>query len=637
MNNVFSHSIPESSCFFQGHKEQFFSRKVTKKYLSFRVSNIYNDPADDFNTDKYKPIFSKLINHKIVWRKQDGGSFHAISPNDLQIKSIKLCDDDEGDVCGSFSIYPATALCLKNGCNQYFELKDGRKCGHNDTDPWEQFTFLAFCDVCGRLLPLHYMTNINKNCKKCNSVGSLTKISWGTKDNIGSYKVRCNKCGNEDGLYFYECDHTVRDQNLCLSTKKKAKFRGVPARASAIVHPYVISIPDLSSDSTSSTLKGTHDEYFSAAFKLFSNIDFEESLLYLPEFKEKLGSNAEFWHLKNIKNILDEVSGDNDIDISSPLEMDPDIFVIFIKKIFRTVYNRINDGAKKDNIISTYGITYINDTLESINNIDFKEYDFQCSNLINSKTCKRKTEPMCKPIGYKELCDKFGLINIFHFPDITMIQALLGIIEGSTRHKPVLFKTINTGKNNKNEKPTVFIRKFITEGILFQLDHVKIVKWLQANNTLNSDCSSSLSEEYSFTNFRNILLNDENCKEKVKILLHTYSHMLMQQSTIDTGLDISSLSEIICPHTCSIFIYSTNSINVGGLEFTYNYHIADWFSRVKELAEDCPQDPACMLDEGGSCNSCSYVPEYVCYNFNEGIDRSSLVGGSERFDKGYLE
>ena len=112
--------------------------------------------------------------------------------------------------------------------------------------------------------------------------------------------------------------------------------------------------------------------------------------------------------------------------------------------------------------------------------------------------------------------------------------------------------------------------------------------------------------------------------------------MLMQQSTTDTGLDIQSISEKIFPNIGSVFIYSTNSINIGGLEYTYDYHLEDWFSRVKELANDCPQDPACMIDEGGACNACSYVPEFVCCNFNQDIDRSTLVGGSDRFMKGYL-
>jgi hypothetical protein len=183
---------------------------------------------------------------------------------------------------------------------------------------------------------------------------------------------------------------------------------------------------------------------------------------------------------------------------------------------------------------------------------------------------------------------------------------------------------------------------------LLQLDFEKIIQWLHENRRqigININVLLSIDKENvllsidkdAHTHFRSLILKDENCKRAVNTLLHTYSHMLIQQSTIDTGLDIQSLSEIICPYTGSVFIYSTNSINIGGLEFTYDYHLMDWFSRVRELAQDCPQDPACMIDEGGACNSCSYVPEFVCYNFNQDIDRSTLVGNSDRFIKGYLQ
>jgi len=278
MKDDFVHSISESSCFFQGHVGQFFSRKFGK-ILSFRITYNKSDFGDDFNTAKYRPVFSKLINQKIALRIQDGGNFHGINPDDININVIKLVDNVEDDgFCGQFKIFPPTAICTKDGCNHYFELKNGRKCGHKDTDPWEQFTFLAFCDVCGRLLPLHFMTNIYNNCKKCGGKASLTKLKWTRgKDNISSYKVVCKKCHNEEGLYFYDCDHTIRSTSECLSTRSPKRFRGVPARAGAIVHPFVISIPDLSKDDTSTFRRKTLEMLLSESFTYFFGYEVEES------------------------------------------------------------------------------------------------------------------------------------------------------------------------------------------------------------------------------------------------------------------------------------------------------------------------------------------------------------------------
>ncbi len=258
--------------------------------------------------------------------------------------------------------------------------------------------------------------------------------------------------------------------------------------------------------------------------------------------------------------------------------------------------------------------------------------------MLCSASPGKRERPIYFPSDYDKWCKQFGLKKVVHHPDLNMIQALLGIIEGSTRRDPVLFRPIETGKKG-NKKPTVFIRNFFTEGILFQLDCNKVLNWLQENQeSVKPKMDISLREETKArTHLRRIILNDDNCRKAVHTLLHTYSHMLMQQSTVDTGLSIHSISEIVYTELASIFIYSTNSINIGGLEHTYDYHLQDWLSRVKELAGDCPQDPACMIDEGGACNVCSYVPEFVCCHYNLDLDRSTLVGGSERFEKGYLK
>ena len=299
MDDDFTHQIPENSCFFQGHINQFFSRKFNR-YLSFRIQSNYTDinKNSDFNIEKYRPIFSRLINRKIASRKDDGGDFHEINPYDLKIEAIKLIDDaKEEGACGRFEIYPPTALCKKDNCYNYFMLGEKRICGHKDTDPWEQFTFLTFCDECGRILPLHYMTNLAKqennrmifnDCKKCGEIQGLSILRWTRgKDDISSYKIKCRKCGNEVGLYFYDCDHTIRKTGQCLSKCQSKRFKGIPARANAIVHPFVISIPDIPQhdEIDKSGRKTTQGKALSEAFNFFFELDFEEAKLYLPEFK----------------------------------------------------------------------------------------------------------------------------------------------------------------------------------------------------------------------------------------------------------------------------------------------------------------------------------------------------------------
>lgn len=638
MTEDFTHSIAENSCFFQGHKGQYFSRKFNR-YMSFRVQSNYSDPnkVGEFNIEKYRSNFCKKINVKIALRKRDGGDFHEIRPEDLKIDAIRLVDNaNEEGLCGQFEIYPPTALCTKDNCFHYFILGEGRKCGHKDTDPWEQFTFLTFCDTCGRTLPLHYMTNISHDCKKCGAKG-LSKLKWTRgKDDISSYKVICLKCGNEVGLYFFDCDHTIRKTGECLSKCDASRFRGVPARANALIHPFVLSVPDIPQNDGSdlSGRKTTHGRLLSEAFNYFFGYDIEEAKLHLPEFKDGMLNEINFWELPKVKNICEDLI---DLDISKRDNGGQTEFLNVIKSVLYDAKSRIDHGGDDTKIKGNYGIEYIKNSLNSVRQIDYDENDLEGYNLLHqhSRNIGRKERP-CVPTGYDSMLVEFGMKKIIHHSNINMVQAMLGVIEGSTRRNPVLFRTIETGKAN-NKKPTVFMRNFFTEGVLFQLDYGRILRWLRDNkNQIKPQRDIPLEGVNDELAFRQVVLHDENCKNAILTLLHTYSHMLIQQSTIDTGLDIQSISEIIYSNIASIFIYSTNSINIGGLEYTYDYHLRDWFSRIKELANNCPQDPACMVDEKGACNACSYVPEFVCYNFNQGLDRSTLVGGSKRFQKGYL-
>ncbi len=639
MRDDFTHPIAENSCFYQGHIGQFFARKFNR-YLSFRVQYNRPDPnkLGEFNIEKYRPIFSKNINQKISLRKGDGGDFQLINPEDIKIEAIKLIDNiEEEGACGWFEIYPPTALCKKDNCYQYFILGEKRRCGHKDTDPWEQFTFLTFCDECGRILPLHYMTNILHDCKKCGEKESLS-IRWTRgKDDISSYKIKCRKCGNEVGLYFYDCDHTIRKTGQCLSKCKPKRFKGVPARANAIVHPYVISIPDIPQDDEidKSGRKTTQGKLLSEAFNNFFGFEFEEAKLRLPEFKNALLKEKNFWKLHKVNEIVEDIFYALDMKIPDRSQFNRDQFLKIIKRLLKNANMDFQESAEKSRIEEKYGIYFIKSSLISVKEINFDENDLEGLNLLCSANIGKCDKPKTFFLDYDIWRNKLGLKKVVHHPDINMVQALLGIIEGSTRRNPVLFRPLETGKNNK---PTVFIRNFFTEGILFQLDCNKILNWLQENqNYVNPGINILIPDgTKARTHYRQVISKDNNCRKSVYTLLHTYSHMLMQQSTIDTGLDLQSISEIIYPNIASIFIYSTNSTNIGGLEYTYNYHLEDWFSRVKELATDCPQDPACMIDEGGACNACSYVPEFVCCNYNQDIDRSTLVGGSDRFLKGYL-
>jgi hypothetical protein len=635
-----THRIPENSAFFQGHLKQFFS----KDKFSFEIIANYEDrdKTAQINIAKYKPIFLRLINNFVSKRQREGYSVDLVSADNLIIHGIKFVDNEKDDgLSGLFRLSPQAAICKKDNCNQYFLVDEGRKCGHNDDDPWEQITFLAFCDDCGRYVPMHLMTNINHDCKKCSQKNSLKKLKWAKKDDLGSYSVECIYCHYTERLYFYECDHTIHKTNQIRSTKPKKRFKGVPSRAQTIIHPYVVSIPDIPQEYEidSSGRRNRDGMFLSEAFRELFSPDLEESLLYLSEFHSAIKKDDSFWGLRRIEDLCEELN----LNIFNKNDWGSKDVQRLIRSIIKDVKLKISEGGDPTLLKSKYGIEKILDALNKVKDIDVDENDLQGLFLLTSVSStengklvpKKRNIPNFPPENYSNWLNEFGLKQILHIANFNMIQALIGTITGSTRREPLLFDPIVTGERN-NKKPTVFVRDFLTEGLVFQLEYNRLLYWLDRNKMTIDPTMKILPFDGDAENhFRSIISQNERCKLAITVLLHTYCHMLIQQSTIDTGLEIQSLAERIYPKTASFFIYSTSGLNVGGLEFTYDYHLEDWFKRMYEIASDCPQDPACMIDEGGSCNACSYVPEFVCERFNQDLDRSTLVGGS-RFETGYL-
>jgi len=624
MTEKIKHSINENSVFFQGHKKQYFSRKNT----SFKITQNRGyqiDGSEGVNYKKYQPLFVNEINNKIGIRNQGGGKLEHVSPGELKIKKIKLIDDenDEG-YCGNFRLYPPTAICKENNCNTFFVLGEGRRCKHDDDAKSEQLTFLAVCDVCGWTLPIHYMTNIGYDCKECNSSNSLNKLIWDRKDDMSTYKVKCTKCGNVENLYFFYCNHDEGKR----SDKESEQFKGVPARSNAIIHPSVLTTPYIPEKNDDESVESIS---FSKSFQKFFSFKIDEALLTLPQFLNKL--NEEFWNLDEIKNYIKYQPG---LDLKYINEWNNTQKLEIIKSLIKTADDRLNpNGNNLELIEKSFGIDLLRNAIEKVQNINFSQHDrqgillSQIGEELGDKNYFYKPKSMNKDM-WNDFLDEYNIKEIKMFQNLSMIQALLGTITGSGRKRHPLFRPIKTGRKN-NKKPTVYVRSFNTEGLFIRLKSIAVAKWLK-----NNGYSFVYTSDNVDGNLRDFIMNNKKVKDEVFTLLHTISHMMIQESTITTGLDVRSLSEDIFPLSLGIFIYSTNTINIGGLESTYHNNIEDWLRRAIDLSKDCPQDPACMVHEGGACNACSYLPEFVCTNFNKNIDRSTIIGG-ERYKNGFIK
>ncbi len=140
------------------------------------------------------------------------------------------------------------------------------------------------------------------------------------------------------------------------------------------------------------------------------------------------------------------------------------------------------------------------------------------------------------------------------------------------------------------------------------------------------------------------------------VLLHTLSHLLMNQLTFECGYGSASLRERLYISTvqgaemAGVLIYTAAGDaegTLGGLvRMGKPGNLEPLIRRALSKAQWCSADPVCMeLGERGqgpdscnlaACHNCGLVPETSCEEFNRFLDRGVVVGTLERPDLGFF-
>ncbi len=126
------------------------------------------------------------------------------------------------------------------------------------------------------------------------------------------------------------------------------------------------------------------------------------------------------------------------------------------------------------------------------------------------------------------------------------------------------------------------------------------------------------------------------------VLLHTLSHLLIQELVVACGYTAASLSERVfaSKEHAGVLVYTASSSadgTMGGLvAMAEPETFKKVFDTMIEKARWCSNDPICMDlgrsgqgNSGGNlaaCQSCVLLPETSCDHFNQALDRATLVG-----------
>lgn len=594
---------------------------LTRGNLSYKIDRIIGDTNDINleirNEERLKnKLFKEIVKNYNSRIDRYKLLLNKISPSDInkfEITNYKLVSNSLLDSSGNYGVYPRTFFCKRCGDmrsftnNKEWEKFNPKKCRNSRcSGEYQQVPLIRFCEQCGKVEPLNYY------CKEHGT--EHWKLIRPDKNVPSTWKVVCTECQKKGvkpmDILRYQCNHSIYGEQIC--AESSTRFRPLVAIEGSVLNSVVITVVDVPKLKYNALLQyldyillGLYLKRFDSIFQKISpdgKIDLEKIDLYLK--------------LKNDPNLKDLIDGGivnpNLIDIVEELLYE----IKALKFEFMDfALENINDYLILSGVFSNdpYNVTHFDKYIQSINESSKKE------------TFEK---------NYDILKNEFKIENISYVSDIRLIASSIGVILGINKFSENNFVPHfqPLWKNKNKDSFRAYSYPFETEGLIFDLDKIMVVNWLIKNKILHKDLVETEEEAIEV-----LFQIKENTPEydELKTLLHTLAHVLIRRSSLYTGLDSDSCGELLFVNTASFLIYSSSNINIGGFSFVFENSIFDWFRDVKLEVKDCVLDPTC-IHETGSCFSCLHLPEYVCSEFNQLLDRDVLIG-KKRYNQGFWE
>lgn len=196
------------------------------------------------------------------------------------------------------------------------------------------------------------------------------------------------------------------------------------------------------------------------------------------------------------------------------------------------------------------------------------------------------------------------------------------------------------------------------EGLFLEFDRSAMAKWLTGPEKKTiEDRISNLRRNFERASREREGFEIHNELHPVFILIHTFSHLLMNQLTFECGYSSASLRERLYFSNdekvpmAALLIYTAagdSEGTMGGLVRMGKPGLFEPMLRdAVRRSQWCSADPVCMElgDMGGqgpyscnlaACHNCALVPETSCEEFNRFLDRGVVTGTVENRALGFL-
>ena len=244
--------------------------------------------------------------------------------------------------------------------------------------------------------------------------------------------------------------------------------------------------------------------------------------------------------------------------------------------------------------------------------------------------------------------------KIPHLKSVVLVDKVRVVhaLTGFSRINPVM---------GKQDAGFVSVKEFSTrwypayevrgEGIFIEFSSEDIEKWVQDNPDV-SRRAEQLQKNYSEESFSG--KNHPRMITPKFIMLHTISHLLINQLSFECGYSIASLSErLYCSEPsegkemAGILIYTACGDSEGTLGGLVRQGRSDTFPQIFKKAVNsartCSNDPVCIMSRGqghdslnlAACHACALLPETCCEERNAFLDRGMIIGTFENRNIGF--
>jgi hypothetical protein len=187
------------------------------------------------------------------------------------------------------------------------------------------------------------------------------------------------------------------------------------------------------------------------------------------------------------------------------------------------------------------------------------------------------------------------------------------------------------------ERIPIYTNTVDTEAWLVQLKSSTIARWLIENavepfatQLRDIDCDEGSLKEWFIERIARadstVSPDDLRLRAVVFAMLHSFSHVTLLSLAARSGLESSSLGELILADALAFVVYAGDS-DLGALTAAFEQLVGVVFTSATEDYASCKFDPACSHDEGGGCVGCIQLFR-GCHTFNENLSRAYLFGGT---------